>query len=243
MLTVNIQQFIMVDRAQQYDKLHIAHQAKDGVNLIDQLSPAKGNRVLDIGCGTGFLASVFAKRVGPEGMVTGVDPDTERIQVVAQKNYSAVKNLEFVEGTGDSFPAGPYDIVFSNYVFHWIEDKESVFQKVYQSMTAGGQFGLGCLGKITSKTILPEKIFFSESEGYENIAKKCGFTVAFKSVEPHTYTFPSVDSYLDWYAASCNIDLDSIDPASIKAFKEEVGNGQYEFKFYKFQFVLQKPEC
>ena len=58
----------MVERAQQYDKLHIAHQAKDGVNPIDQLSPAKGNRVLDIGCG--FLASVLAKRVGPEGIVT-----------------------------------------------------------------------------------------------------------------------------------------------------------------------------
>ena len=77
----------MVDRAQQYDKLHVAHQAKDGVKLIDQLSPAKGSRVLDIGCGTGFLASVFAERVGPEGMVTGVDPDGERIHVVAQKNY------------------------------------------------------------------------------------------------------------------------------------------------------------
>ena len=110
-------------------------------------------------------------------------------------------------------------------------------------MTAGGQFGLGCLGKITSKTILPEKIYFSESEDYESIATKCGFTVAFKSVEPHTYTFPSVDSYLDWYSASCNIDLDSIDPASIKTFKDEVGNGQYTFKFYKIQYVLQKPEC
>ena len=231
----------MVDRAQHYDELHIALQAKDGVNLIDQLSPAKGNRVLDIGCGTGFLASVLAKRVGPEGMVTGVDPDTERIHV-AQKNYSDVNNLEFVEGNGNNFPTGPYDIVFSNYVFHWIEDKESVFLKVFQSMRAGGQFGLVCLEKLISNSIIPKKVFFSDSEVYESIATKCGFTVAFKSVEPHSYTFPSVDSYLDWYSASCNIDLDSIDPDSIKTFKDEVGNGQYDFQFYKIQFVLQKPE-
>ena len=232
---------IMADNAQQYDKLHFAHQAKDGVNLIDQLSPAKGNRVLDIGCGTGFLASVLAKRVGPEGMVTGVDPDTERIHV-AQKNYSAVNNLEFVEGNVDNFPAGSYDIVFSNYVFHWIEDKESAFRKVFQSMKAGGQFGLVCPERNISKSVVPIKAFFSNSEVYENIARKCGFTVAYRSVEPHAFSFTSVDSCLEWYSATCNIDHKSVNPASIKTFKEEAGNGPYDFKFIKIQCIFKKPE-
>ena len=109
-------------------------------------------------------------------------------------------------------------------------------------MRPGGQFGLVCLEKLLSKSILPEKVYFSDSEVYDSIATKCGFTVAFKSVEPHAYTFPSVDSYLDWYSASCNIDLDSVDPASIKAFKDEVGNGLYAFRFNKIQYVLQKPD-
>lgn len=232
----------MADVAKQYDKLHIAHQAKDGINLIDQLSPAKGNHVLDLGCGTGFLASELAKRVGPEGMVTGVDPDTERVHV-AQKNYSGVNNLEFVKGNGDNFPAGSYDIVFSNYVFNWIEDKESVFQKVFQSMKAGGQFGLVCSEKNISKSIVPIKAFFSDSEVYENIARKCGFTIAYKSVEPHAFSFSSADSYLEWYLASSNIDQESVNPALIKAFKEEIGNTPYDFKLVKIQYVFQKPAC
>ena len=232
----------MVDGAQQYDKLQIAYQAKDGVNLIDQLSPAKGNRVLGIGCGTGFLASVLAKRVGPEGMVTGVDPNTERIRV-AQKNYSHVNNLEFVEGTGDNFPAGPYDIVFSNYVFHWIEDKESVFQKVFQSMKAGGQFGLVCPERNISKSVVPIKAFFSNSEVYENIAKKCGFTVAYRSVEPHAFSFSSADSYLEWYSASSSIDHESVNPTLIKTFREEGGTKPFEFKLVKIQYIFLKPEC
>ena len=232
----------MADKAQQYDELHIAHQAKDGVNLIDQLSPAKGSHVLDLGCGTGFLASVLAKRVGPEGMVTGVDPDKERIHV-ARKSYSDVKRLEFVEGNGDNFPAGSYDIVFSNYVFHWIEDKESVFRKVFHSMKAGGQFGLICPERNISKSIVPIKAFFCNSEVYENIARKCGFSIAYKSVEPHAFSFSSVDSCLEWYSATCNIDLKSVNPALIKTFREEVGNGPHDFKFIKIQYVFQKPEC
>ena len=48
--------------------------------------------MLDLGCGTGYLASVLAQRVGPEGKVTGVDPDRERIRL-AQEQYGTINNL------------------------------------------------------------------------------------------------------------------------------------------------------
>ena len=41
-----------------YDEVQVFYQGKDGQGLIDKLSPSKGACVLDLGCGTGFLASV-----------------------------------------------------------------------------------------------------------------------------------------------------------------------------------------
>ena len=43
--------------------------------------------------------------VGPEGMVIGVDPDKERIQL-AKEAHSQIENLSFVEGSAINFP-GP----------------------------------------------------------------------------------------------------------------------------------------
>ena len=57
-------------QAQEYSSNSLM-QKGDGLQLMDQLRPQKGMKVLDLGCGTGYLASVLAQRVGPEGKVIG----------------------------------------------------------------------------------------------------------------------------------------------------------------------------
>ena len=95
--------------------------------------------MLDLGCGTGYLTSVLAERVGPTGRVTGVDPDKKRIQL-ARSKYGAISNLQFLEGSSEELPSSLYDFVFSKYVMHWIKDKESAIEKVHDSLQVGGRF-------------------------------------------------------------------------------------------------------
>ena len=125
--------------AERYDKAHVLCQSADGIALINKMHPVTGSNVLDLGCGTGFLANVLAERVGPDGKVTAVDPDKERLRI-ARRKYGAQLNLEFLDGSSESFPSGPYDTVFSNHVMHWIKDKESAFWKVYENLRVGGKF-------------------------------------------------------------------------------------------------------
>ena len=60
-------------------------QEEMGMKLINMTSLKKGNTVLDLGCGTGYLTKVLSDKVGPEGKVVAVDPDGERLKIAREK--------------------------------------------------------------------------------------------------------------------------------------------------------------
>ena len=56
------------NQARLYDS-NSSEQREDGFNLMDLLCLEEGSKVLDLGCGTGYLTKVLANRVGPMGKV------------------------------------------------------------------------------------------------------------------------------------------------------------------------------
>ena len=114
------------------------YQKSSGYAFLQQLFPVSGCTVLDLGCGTGYLAAKLSDCVGPEGSVIAVDPDGERLKI-AQEKY-ARDNIEYVSGDAATFPEGPYDLVFANHVIHWVADKDLLLRRVYQSLKSGGRF-------------------------------------------------------------------------------------------------------
>lgn len=65
---------------------HSADQYHQGKKLIAKIPVGAGDKVLDLGCGTGNLAVVLSELVGPEGKVVAVDPDEERIKIAKEVN-------------------------------------------------------------------------------------------------------------------------------------------------------------
>src|SRR3990170_8624636 len=53
--------------------------------IVDRAEPRPGERVLDVGCGTGTLAFPAKERVGASGEVQGIDPSPEMIGVAREK--------------------------------------------------------------------------------------------------------------------------------------------------------------
>ena len=228
-------------------------QAEDGLKIIDRLSPQKKSHILDLGCGTGYLASVLADLVGPEGKITGVDPDIERIRLARQR-HGAISNLEFLVGNDEDFPYGPYDIVFSSQVMHWIKNKESVFQKVFQNLRVGGKFAFYCgcnIGPIASqlealmepaKPKLKDYFHFRPPEVYETIACGCGFQMDFKSVEDRKYSFPNIETLLEWMYASTSgkLDYHSINDTALDEFKESFGHEPVSYEVNTIAYIFIK---
>jgi len=75
--------------------------------------PLRGARILDNGCGSGYIAHELAKRVGPNGSVTAVDRMDHRL---------ISTGFEFIQTDGGAlpFPSGAFDIVVSNHVLEHV---------------------------------------------------------------------------------------------------------------------------
>lgn len=133
------------DVAWGYKQASFPVQTTDGVMFIQEdVCPQPGDAILDLGCGTGELSAYLAELVGPKGKVIGVDPDKERIQL-ARRTHTEVKNLSFVEGNASNFleiVPEAFDIVFSNYVLHWIPDKREAFENMFQCLKIGGKIAV-----------------------------------------------------------------------------------------------------
>ncbi|MBI4591458.1 MAG: methyltransferase domain-containing protein [Candidatus Rokubacteria bacterium] len=91
--------------------------------LIAAAGVQPGQRVLDVGCGTGYFARLLAHAVGPEGLVVGIDPSLEMITYASHKAGRA-RNCQFQVGTAESldFPTEHFDVVVSSLVMHHLPE-------------------------------------------------------------------------------------------------------------------------
>src|SRR5438270_5751580 len=105
-----------------------------GRDLVSLLDPQPGERILDLGCGTGQLTRAIADA---GAQVVGIDNSPGMIEA-ARAEYT---DLEFEQADARSF-SFPYafDAVFSNAVLHWVLEAESVVRCVSSSLKPGGRF-------------------------------------------------------------------------------------------------------
>jgi arsenite methyltransferase len=103
---------------------------------------ARGERVLDVGCGAGTDSLVAAQMVGPGGRVVGIDMTPEMLaKARASGREMGVTNVEFVEGEAEAMPFedASSDVVISNGVIDLIPDKEAVFSEILRVLRPGGR--------------------------------------------------------------------------------------------------------
>ena len=69
--------------------------------LIAAVGVRSGQRVLDVGCGTGYFARLIAHAVGRGGLVVGIDPSPAMIRY-ANRKAAAFGNCRFQVGTAEA---------------------------------------------------------------------------------------------------------------------------------------------
>lgn len=107
---------------------------KYGSDVVSLLDPRAGERILDLGCGTGHLTAQIAES---GAHVTGVDRSGEMVAAARL----AYPNLKFEISDARKLPfRDEFDAVFSNATLHWIHEPELVLQGIWRALRSGGRF-------------------------------------------------------------------------------------------------------
>ena len=114
-------------------------------DLIEQAHITSGQRVLDIGCGTGTLA-VQLKRERVDVEIIGLDPDPKALRRAKAKATRAGVRVQFDQGFADGLPyeSSSFDRVLSSLMFHHLEDetREKTLSEVRRVLKPAGSFHL-----------------------------------------------------------------------------------------------------
>lgn len=106
--------------------------------LLELLPPLAGLRILDLGCGEAnlakeLLAAGAASYLGLDGSANMVALAQKHLaQTPAQVEQAFIENWEY--------PEQAFDLVISRLAFHYLEDLQAIFAKIYQSLTPEGLF-------------------------------------------------------------------------------------------------------
>lgn len=130
------------DLAETYDGKDVSPYTSGRI-LIEKLGVKPGDSILDVGCGTGRLGRHVLDITSNIGQFRGIDPMAERIKIAKEKNEHS--NAAFQIGVAEdlgSVADNSMDIVYLNWVFHWVLDKEKALQELVRVLKPGGKSGI-----------------------------------------------------------------------------------------------------
>ena len=115
------------------------YSAREAVVEAAGLEP--GDRIADIGAGTGLYTLLFADAVGPKGRVYAEDIEPMFLNLINQRvEDTGFANVTAVLGREDdiTLPEESVDVVFIADTYHYFENRESIMRSIYNALKPGG---------------------------------------------------------------------------------------------------------
>ena len=153
------------DPAVIYDRAFVpALFARWGPVVAEAAGIRPGDRVLDVACGTGALTLAAAEHAGPEGAVSGLDPNPEMLAVARAKPVA----VDWREGRAEALPFGDatFDAVVSQFGMMFFDDAVGAFAEMHRVLAPGGRLAVAVFDAVDT------------APGYDSLARlldrQCG---------------------------------------------------------------------
>jgi ubiquinone/menaquinone biosynthesis C-methylase UbiE len=109
---------------------------------LAELSGARaGDRVLDVGCGTGYFTRILVRAVGSEGAALGIDPSAQSL--TRARRLNRLPNCSFSDGVAESLVLadGSYDVVVTSLMIHHLpeEHRMRAVEEMFRVLRPGGR--------------------------------------------------------------------------------------------------------
>lgn len=191
-----------------------------GLRVLDRLDLHGDETVLDAGCGTGRVTRELERRL-PHGRVVAVDSSAEMVEV-ARRNLSDRSDV-IVGDLAELELERPVDIVFSNAVFHWIQDQDRLFERLHAALRPGGRLVAQCGGAGNIERFLAI---------VDRVAAEERFAPAFRDWSlPYSFATPyETETRLrnaGFEDARCSLELRAARPDPVRLYVSTVCLGQH----------------
>lgn len=123
--------------------------------MLELIGDVAGKNILDLGCGDARFAAELLSGEREGATYTGIEGSVNMIQAANEsvKGMNARIEQAFMEDW--TYPAGTYDLVISRLAVHYIEDVESLFHKIYNTLNENGTFIFSVEHPVITSTLQP----------------------------------------------------------------------------------------
>jgi len=228
-------------------------------DLVNWLRPLEGERILDLGCGTGTLTAQIAEK---GAHVTGIDRSAEMISSAREK-YPGIA-FEVKDGQDLTY-AAEFTAVFSNAALHWMPRAKDVLEGVERALLPGGRFvaefgGAGCVQTVTGAVAdilreweidpTPYHAWFFPSPGrYAGLLEASGLIVRELRYFERPTPVPGADGLATWLALFQSQLMKDLGPrwpvlcqmASQRCQSALFRDGQWWLDYVRLRIIASKP--
>jgi len=124
-----------------FEALAFAGRRRRTFGRLVRLSGAKpGDRVLDVGCGPGYLTALAAEAVAPDGVAEGIDASAPMIEQARLRRSGAACSFRVGKAEALDSADGSFDVVLSSLMVHHLpeENRAGAFAEMFRVLRPGG---------------------------------------------------------------------------------------------------------
>ena len=185
--------------------------------LIAHAAIQPGERVLDLGCGTGIVARVAAEHLGDGENVTGVDANQGMLDVARRVSAETHPGIEWQQGAAEDLPLArsAFDVGLSQQAFQFLENRDAALKEIHRVLRPGGRLVFSVFRSIEHNhtyqplieafrrhggdslgTMMNSPFQEWTREGLREMVTEAGFAQADITISLVTARFPSVADFI-----------------------------------------------
>jgi malonyl-CoA O-methyltransferase len=199
-------------RARSYDRhASIQRVMAHGLVAVAQDAISRARRILEIGCGTGYLTQLL-RQANREACLVALDLDVVLVET-ARRRLGADAGVAWLVADGEAPLRGTYDLIIANATFQWFTRPADTMADYCQSLAPGGILSFSTLGPRTFRELaealtqaaenlnhataprIPAQGFW-DRDTWSDLLSGAGFRQVKVVQERITTTFPSVPKFL-----------------------------------------------